>query len=219
MSGALPVHAEKLESLIADVMASGGAEMANAQPFVMRLTEALGLPQPDFAKEENRFNDYVFERAVAFKHADGSSTTGRIDCYKRDCFILEAKQSAKRKKADPAQTELLPADAATRKAGHAKQGTRAWDKVMAAARKQAEDYARALPVDHGYPPFLMIVDVGHVIEIYADFSGQGKNYAQFPDRQSYRISMEICASRTCRPGSAPYGPIRCRSIRQRNRRK
>lgn len=190
MSEALPVHAEKLESLIADVMASGGAEMANAQPFVMRLTEALGLAQPDFAKEENRFNDYVFERAVAFKHADGSSTTGRIDCYKRDHFILEAKQSAKRVKPDPAQIELLPADGATRKAGHAKQGTRAWDKVMAAARKQAEDYARALPVDHGYPPFLMIVDVGHVIEIYADFSGQGKNYAQFPDRQSYRISME-----------------------------
>ncbi|WP_299867165.1 DNA methyltransferase [uncultured Hoeflea sp.] len=190
MSDAPPIQAEKLESLIADVMASGGAEMANAQPFVMRLTEALGLPQPDFAREENRFNDYVFERAVAFKHPDGSSTTGRIDCYKRDCFILEAKQSAKRKKADPAQTELLPADAATRKPGHAKQGTRAWDKVMAAARKQAEDYARALPVDHGYPPFLMIVDVGNVIEIYADFSGQGKNYAQFPDRQSYRLSME-----------------------------
>lgn len=190
MSDAPPIQAEKLDSLIADVMASGGAEMANAQPFVMRLTEALGLPQPDFAKEENRFNDYVFERAVAFKHPDGSSTTGRIDCYKRDCFILEAKQSAKRKKADPAQTELLPADAATRKPGHAKQGTRAWDKVMAAARKQAEDYARALPVDHGYPPFLMIVDVGNVIEIYADFSGQGKNYAQFPDRQSYRLSME-----------------------------
>lgn len=88
MSDALQVHSEKLESLIADVMASGGAEMANAQPFVMRLTEALGLPQPDFAKEENRFNDYVFERAVAFKHPDGTSTTGRIDCYKRGSFIL-----------------------------------------------------------------------------------------------------------------------------------
>ena len=28
------------------------------------------------------------------------------------------------------------------------------------------------------------------IEIYADFSGQGKNYAQFPDRQSFRIYLE-----------------------------
>nr|WP_246699635.1 DNA methyltransferase [Rhizobium sp. BK316] len=61
---------------------------------------------------------------------------------------------------------------------------------MLAARKQAEDYARALPVEHGYPPFLLVVDVGHVIEVYADFSGQGKNYAHFPDRQSYRIGMD-----------------------------
>ena len=44
---------------------------------------------------------------------------------------------------------------------------------MIAARRQAEDYSRALPVDHGYPPFLLIVDVGNVIEVYADFSGLG----------------------------------------------
>jgi len=181
-----------LERLIADVTGSGGAEIANAQPFIERLTAALGLPQPDFAKEENRFNDYVFERSVDFKHPDGSTTKGRIDCYKRDSFVLEAKQSAKRKgKApDEAQIELLPDDATGRKLGHAKRGTRSWDKVMLAARKQAEDYARALPVDHGYPPFLLIVDVGHVVEVYADFSGQGKNYAHFPDRQGYRISMD-----------------------------
>ena len=38
--------------------------------------------------------------------------------------------------------------------------------------------------------FILVCDVGHVIEIYADFSGQGKNYAQFPDRQSFRIYLE-----------------------------
>jgi len=61
---------------------------------------------------------------------------------------------------------------------------------MRNARSQAEGYARALPVDHGWPPFILVCDVGHVIEVYADFSGQGKNYAQFPDRQSYRIYLE-----------------------------
>ena len=61
---------------------------------------------------------------------------------------------------------------------------------MAEARRQAENYARALPVDHGYPPFLITVDVGQAIEIYADFSGLGKNYAHFPDRNSYRISLD-----------------------------
>ena len=61
---------------------------------------------------------------------------------------------------------------------------------MLNARRQAEDYARDLPTDHGWPPFILVCDVGHVIEIYADFSGQGKNYAQFPDRQSFRIYLE-----------------------------
>jgi hypothetical protein len=47
-----------------------------------------------------------------------------------------------------------------------------------------------LPTEHGWPPFILVCDVGHVIETYADFSGQGKNYAQFPDRQSFRIYLE-----------------------------
>ena len=47
-----------------------------------------------------------------------------------------------------------------------------------------------MPVDHGYPPFLLIVDVGNVIEVYADFSGLGKNYDHFPDRHGYRLSMD-----------------------------
>ncbi|KZL19436.1 class I SAM-dependent DNA methyltransferase [Pseudovibrio sp. WM33] len=172
---------------------SGGSELANYQIFVERLCNHLALPAPQFASEQNQLNDYVFERRIAFKHPDGSSTNGRIDLYKRDCFILEAKQSAKRKNLlpkDADQLALLPEDAKQHKPGQAKRGTRQWDKVMLSARKQAEDYARALPVEHGYPPFLLIVDVGNVIEVFADFSGQGKNYAHFPDRQSYRLAMD-----------------------------
>src|SRR3546814_14909396 len=47
-----------------------------------------------------------------------------------------------------------------------------------------------LPAEEGWPRFLAIVDVGHVIELFADFSLQGKHYAQFPDRQSFRIYLE-----------------------------
>ncbi|HLW29028.1 MAG TPA: DNA methyltransferase, partial [Kiloniellales bacterium] len=186
------VNRNRLEALIAEASASGGSERANYQLFVVRLCEALGLEAPDMAREQNSLNDYVFERRVEFKHPDGSRTHGWIDCYKRGSFILEAKQSAKRqvKRPDPGQMALLPEDAGQLMAGHAKRGSRGWDQVMLAARKQAEDYARALPVEHGYPPFLLVVDVGHVIEVFADFSGQGKNYAHFPDRQSYRIGME-----------------------------
>ena len=114
---------------------------------------------------------------------------------------MEAKQSAKRvavKKADPCQPDLIPEDATQIKAGTATRGTGRWDRVMRAAKKQAEDYARALPKEHGWPPFILVVDVGHVIEVYADFSGQGKNYAQFPDRDGYSIPLEGLRDRAIR---------------------
>jgi len=60
---------------------------------------------------------------------------------------------------------------------------------MANARRQAEEYVFRLPPDHAAPPFLIICDVGRVFEIYADFSGSGRNYTQFPDRQSFRIGL------------------------------
>ena len=172
---------------------SGGSEIANFQPFVIGLCALLGLDAPDPSEQKNEKNDYVFERRVDYKFDDGTTARRRIDLYKRDCFVMEAKQSAKRveaKKANPEQPELIPEDATQVKAGTATRGTGRWDKVMRAAKRQAEDYARALPKEHGWPPFILVVDVGHVIEVYADFSGQGKNYAQFPDRDGYSIPLE-----------------------------
>ena len=58
------------------------------------------------------------------------------------------------------------------------------------AKNQAVNYARCLPPAHGWPPFVLVCDVGHVIEVFADFTGQGKNYAQFPDRQGFRVYLE-----------------------------
>ncbi|TGS82739.1 class I SAM-dependent DNA methyltransferase [Mesorhizobium sp. M3A.F.Ca.ET.174.01.1.1] len=190
--GEIQIDTEKLNALIAEARASGGSELANYQLFIERLCVALNLPRPAMAQEQNELNDYVFERRVDFKHPNGTRSAGRIDCYRRGCFILEAKQSGKRQgaKIDPGQLLLIPEDATQRKPGQAKRGTRGWDVVMLAARKQAEDYARALPIEHGYPPFLLVVDVGHTIEVFADFSGQGKNYAHFPDRQTFRIGMD-----------------------------
>lgn len=61
---------------------------------------------------------------------------------------------------------------------------------MLKARNQADNYARAVAREDGWPPFLMIVDVGHVIELYADFSKQGQGYNQFPDGNRYRIYLD-----------------------------
>src|SRR3546814_8210036 len=61
---------------------------------------------------------------------------------------------------------------------------------MVQAKPQAERYAKALPAEHGWPPFLLVSDIGYCIEVYADFSGTGKSYAQFPDRSRYRVMLD-----------------------------
>lgn len=58
--------------------------------------------------------------------------------------------------------------------GTAARGTRQWDLAMLRARGQAERYVRALPASEGNPPFVVVVDVRHVIELDADFSRLGK---------------------------------------------
>ena len=168
----------------------GGQERANYALFLSELCDVLGVPRPDPASANAETNDYVFERSVREKAMDGSLSLGRIDLYKRGSFVLEAKQSRQTggSKEILGQPELFGRSEPTRRGTRG--ANRAWDVLMLNARRQAEDYARALPVDHGWPPFILVCDVGHVLEVYADFSGQGKNYAQFPDRQSYRIYLD-----------------------------
>jgi len=169
----------------------GGAERANYALFLTELCDVLAVPHADPATATTLTNDYVFERAVQPRESEGTSAPKRIDLYKRGCFILEAKQSRLpgRKKALPSldQTELFE-DAADWQASPRR--TRAWDALMANARRQAEEYVFRLPSDHEAPPFLIVCDVGHVLEVYADFSGSGRGYAQFPDRQSFRITLD-----------------------------
>ena len=186
------ISAADIDTFIDRWEKSGGSESANFQMFAAELCGLLGLPRPDPSEERNEYNDYAFERRIDFKHDDGSTSVGRIDLYKRGCFVMEAKQSAKRvkaRKADPRQPDFLPEDVMQVRAGAATRGARGWDRTMRAAKQQAEGYARALPKEHGWPPFILVVDVGHVFEVYADFSGQGKNYTQFPDRDGYSIPL------------------------------
>jgi hypothetical protein len=172
---------------------AGGQERANYALFLSELCSVLGVPSPDPAGHETEHNAYVFERAVTFREPDGSTARGRIDLYKRGCFVLEAKQSrlsGGRKEIVPAQAELLPDAPVVPVPRDQRRGGRSWDIMMQNARRQAEDYAKALPASEGWPPFLIVCDVGNSLELYADFSGQGKNYAQFPDRQGFRIAIE-----------------------------
>ena len=186
---------EQIEQFIADWRETGGSELANTQLFINGLTQLLGVDPPRGAKADDATNDYVFERRVFQDNGDGTESFGRIDCYKRDCFVLEAKQGSE---ADRAAAEkgdedldLFGQTAKARVArGTARRGTPSWAKAMQEAKGQAERYAKALPTEHGWPPFLLVADIGYCIEVYADFTGTGKAYAQFPDRAGYRIMLE-----------------------------
>ena len=67
--------------------------------------------------------------------------------------------------------------------------TKGFDDALLRARSQAEGYARAPPAFEGRPPFLLVVDVGNVIEVYSEFSRSGATYTPFPDPRSHRLSQ------------------------------
>jgi hypothetical protein len=149
------------EAFIARWTGVAASELSTAQSFVRELCELLAVPIPHPTPEL----DYMFERPVTFVHGDGSTSAGRIDCYRRGAFVLEAKK-------------LKP--------GASSKG---FDDALLRARAQAEGYARALPASDGRPPFLLVVDVGNVIEVYAEFSRSGATYTPFPDPRNHRIGL------------------------------
>jgi hypothetical protein len=163
LSAAAPEH--PLEAFIARWQAASGSERANYQLFLTELSEELGLPRPEPASDDTRDNAYVFERRVDIRHADGSVNRGFIDLYRRGCFVLEAKQTGRDLDTD------------------------GWDRAMLRAQNQAEQYARALPADEGRPPFIVVVDVGRSIELYAEFTRSGSTYVPFPDPAHHRIRL------------------------------
>lgn len=184
----------QVQEFITRWMESGAAERANYQLFLGELSDLLGVPKPQPTQADDEQNAYVFERAVIFNNGDGTTSTGRIDLYKRGCFVLEAKQGSDRV-TTPAplfgdQTELIAARGRQWRRGIAVRGTSGWDVAMRAARGQAEQYVRALPLSEENPPFIVVIDVGHSFELYADFSRAGKTYLPFPDARAHRISLD-----------------------------
>jgi hypothetical protein len=146
------------------------SELSTAQSFVIDLCALLDLAKPHPTPEQ----DYMFERPVTFRHGDGSTSAGRIDCYRQGAFCLESKK--------------------LKTAGH----TKGFDDGLLRARSQAENYARALPASEGRPPFVLVVDVGNVIEVYAEFSQSGGTYTPFPDPRSHRIRLDDLAKKEIR---------------------
>ncbi len=172
---------------------SGAAERANYSMFLNELCDVIEVPRPDPAGPDDEQNAYVFERTVPFPNPDGSTTIKRIDLYKRDCFVLEAKQGSDRV-ATPSPSSLTPPRRMRR--GTAVRGTAGWDAAMYEAKGQAELYVRNLPASEHNPPFVIVVDVGHSIELFSDFSRQAARI--FPSPSLERTASSFGTSRRTR---------------------
>lgn len=161
--------AEEVESFINKWKDNSGSERSNFQTFIGDLCTLLDLPVPDPGIGDTGKNAYVFERFIPSQRIDGSTESRYIDLYRRDCFVLEGKQTSK---------ELA---------------TRTHQNAINAAVAQAERYVRGLPieeVEHGRPPFIVVVDVGNAIYTYSEFSRTGGNYVAFPDPRRHEIRLE-----------------------------
>ncbi len=95
----------------------------------------LGLPRPDPASG----GDYRFERGVTRQEDDGSTSSRRIDLYRRGCFVCEAKQGA----TPHGQPGLFGGNSEAQHRANIR-NTPAWTRHMQKAKGQAEGYARDL---------------------------------------------------------------------------
>jgi hypothetical protein len=159
---------------------SGAAERANYQMFLAELCDLLQVPRPDPTSPDPEKNLYVFDRAVPRVNPDGSSVTNYIDLYKAGHFVLETKQGVSADEAAPAPSV---------KSGHGRRGSAAFDKALERAYHQGRDYITSVPASHGRPPFLIVCDVGHSIDLYAEFTCTGGRYERFPDPKNHRILL------------------------------
>ncbi|MCB0770426.1 MAG: hypothetical protein KDC00_08475, partial [Flavobacteriales bacterium] len=177
-----------IQAFITKWEASGAAERANAQLFIAELCDVIGVEHPQPKTPDEHANAYVFEKTIP----SVTDTINFIDCYKRGHFVLETKQGADRSTSN-ALSQQGQEQEAKRKTGHGIRGTKGWDTAMLKAREQAQRYARALPKEEiadGRPPFILVVDVGHSIALYTDWSRMGGEYIPYPDPATYRIPLK-----------------------------
>ena len=180
-----PASPDPIEAFLTRWDGTEQAERANYVSFLNELCAVIDVPLPDAARGSG--GNYRYERGVTHQSTEGGPTNRRIDLYRRDRFILEAKQGANSGR----QTSLLGLAETERRSNVRR--SKGWAQSMVAAKGQAEAYVRDLPTEESSPPFLIICDVGFCFDLYADFSGTGRHYAQFPDREGFRIYLpELC---------------------------
>jgi hypothetical protein len=127
----------KLRALARRWAGAASRERANAHTYLIELCDALEVDHPGPAG-----SGYEFEFRVDLIDKSGDESKGFIDLWKRDHFVLEAKDEA---------------------------ASKSRDLLLRRAYGQARNYVASLPGDP--PPFIMVLDVGRQILIWDRWSG------------------------------------------------
>ena len=194
------------EQFITKWKVAQGREETNSGPFLTDLCQLLDLPTPgpwtgDFAQ-----SPYIFEAPVNVTDTDGTPSTKKIDLYRRDCFILEAKQATTDDPSEetlelfsgqtlaPSRPKRTAAAAPRRNTSRIIRGRPGWRKYLDDAKKQAEGYARQLPPTETIPPLIIVSDIGYLFEVYHNFRDTARTYEPLPLwNNSHAIRLEDLA--------------------------
>ena len=179
-----------VDNFIAKWSDAGGGERANAIPFLTELCDVLEVEKPKPVVKTSANDDYRFDRPIK-SDSFGEQKQHFIDLYKQGCFIIETKQGVNKDNVLTSTKTAAPTSAKNQviRVGHGIRGRPQYDQAMVKARGQADRYARAIAVEDGWVPFLIVCDIGHRFDVYADFSGKGHHYMQFPDPENFRIHL------------------------------
>ena len=93
---ASPALAAPLDAFVNRWKPSGGGERANYALYLGELCRLLDLPEPEPSTADGDKDNYVYEKAVKFRDGSDRVSTGRIDLYRKGCFVLEAKQGTEK---------------------------------------------------------------------------------------------------------------------------
>jgi hypothetical protein len=161
---------EDLQRFVERWQGKVGREQQLAQPFLEDLCVALRTPRP--ADGALPHEDFQYEKVV---RVPDSSRSKRLDLYKREHFVLEAKCGRNH----PGEPGTAPVRGSAAYAAY----------IEGAYNEQARVYASLLP--EGRPPVLIVVDIGHCFWIWRlDALGQ---YPGFHSPQRIQIPLAALA--------------------------
>lgn len=159
-----------LRSFIERWLPAVRTERPKTQAFLMELCLVLELPRPGMSGGAAASDDYVLDREVPLPAPDGTVGRGRIDLYKKGCFVFQVTQRRETSKASGSRQ------------GHLSPG----DDAMERGRTEAVSLARNV---EPRPPFLVVCEIGRWFELLACFDGSAR-YRPFPDAETSRFPFQ-----------------------------